>query len=172
MTKRAAQAVEGTLLLHPAIGLTKPGDIEHYTRVRSYKALTELYYQRDRTLLALLPLAMRMAGPREALWHAIIRRNYGANFFIVGRDHASPGKNSAGQPFYEPYAAQELVAQHSQEIGVEPLFFSEFLYLPEEDRYEERLQIPATVPSVTISGTDVKEKYLQQGNPLDRKSVV
>lgn len=166
MTKRAAQAVDGTLLLHPAIGMTKPGDIEYYTRVRSYKALTDLYYERDRTLLALLPLAMRMAGPREALWHAIIRRNYGANFFIVGRDHASPGKNSAGQPFYDPYAAQELVAEHSQETGVEPLCFSEFLYLPEEDRYEETLQIPATVPAVTISGTDVKEKYLQQGKPL------
>lgn len=166
MTKRAAKAVDGTLLLHPAIGMTKPGDIEHYTRVRSYKALTETYYDRDRTLLALLPLAMRMAGPREALWHAIVRRNYGANFFVVGRDHASPGKNSAGQPFYGPYAAQELVAEHSQEIGVDPLLFSEFLYLPEEERYEETSQIPTTVSTVTISGTDVKEKYLQQGRPL------
>ncbi len=166
MTKRAAQAVDGTLLLHPAIGLTKPGDIEHYTRVRSYKALTELYYDQDRTLLALLPLAMRMAGPREALWHAIIRRNYGANFFIVGRDHASPGHNSAGQPFYAPYAAQELVAEHSPEIGVKPLLFSEFLYLPEEERYEEASQIPANVSAVTISGTEVKEKYLQEGQPL------
>lgn len=166
MTKRAAQAVDGTLLLHPAIGMTKPGDIEHYTRVRSYKALTETYYERDRTLLALLPLAMRMAGPREALWHAIVRRNYGANFFIVGRDHASPGKNSAGQPFYDPYAAQELVAEHSQEIGVDPLLFAEFLYLPEEERYEEASQIPARVSTVTISGTDIKEKYLQQGRPL------
>ena len=166
MTKRAAQAVDGTLLLHPAIGLTKPGDIEHYTRVRSYKALTEVYYDQDRTLLALLPLAMRMAGPREALWHAIIRRNYGANFFIVGRDHASPGKDSDGQPFYAPYAAQELVAEHSQEIGVEPLLFSEFLYLPEEERYEETSRIPAQVSGVTISGTEVREKYLQQGKPL------
>ncbi|MCM3872646.1 MAG: bifunctional sulfate adenylyltransferase/adenylylsulfate kinase, partial [Pyrinomonadaceae bacterium] len=166
MTKRAARAVDGTLLLHPAIGLTKPGDIEHYTRVRSYKALTERYYDQDRTVLALLPLAMRMAGPREALWHAIIRRNYGANFFIVGRDHASPGKNSAGQPFYAPYAAQELVAEHSQEIGVEPLFFSEFLYLPEEERYEEISQIPTNASAVTISGTEIKEEYLQKGKPL------
>lgn len=166
MTKRAAQGVEGTLLLHPAVGLTKPGDIEHYTRVRSYRVLSELYYEQDRTLLALLPLAMRMAGPREALWHAIIRRNYGANFFIVGRDHASPGKDSAGQPFYAPYAAQELVAAHSQEIGVEPLLFSEFLYLPTEERYEEVSRIPAQVSAVTISGTEVKEKYLQQGKPL------
>ena len=166
MTKKAAHAVDGTLLLHPAIGMTKPGDIEHYTRVRSYKALTELYYDQDRTLLALLPLAMRMAGPREALWHAIVRRNYGANFFIVGRDHASPGKNSTGQPFYAPYAAQELVAEHSKEIGVNPLLFSEFLYLPEEERYEEASQIPTNVSAVMISGTDVKEKYLQQGKPL------
>lgn len=164
--KRAAQAAGGTLLLHPTVGMTKPGDIEHYTRVRSYKAVTELYDEQNRPLLALLSLAMRMAGPREALWHAIIRRNYGANFFIVGRDHASPGKNSAGQPFYEPYAAQELVAAHSQEVGVNPLLFSEFLYLPEEERYEEISQIPASVSAVTISGTEVREKYLQRGKPL------
>lgn len=166
MTRRAAHAVDATLLLHPAVGLTKPGDIEHYTRVRSYRVLTERYYEPDRTLLALVPLAMRMAGPREALWHAIIRRNYGANFFIVGRDHASPGRNSAGEPFYAPYAAQELVAEHSPEIGVAPLLFSEFHYLPEEDRYEEASRVSPSVSSVSISGGEVKERFLQRGVPL------
>ena len=91
MTRKAAQAVDGALLLHPAVGLTKPGDIDHYTRVRSYQALTELYYDRKSTLLALLPLAMRLVGPREAVWHAIIRRNFGANCFIVGRGPRQPG---------------------------------------------------------------------------------
>lgn len=166
MTKRAVQAVDGTLLLHPVVGMTKPGDINHYTRVRSYKALTELYYDQSRTLLALLPLAMRMAGPREAIWHAIIRRNFGANYFIAGRDHASPGKDSAGHPFYEPYAAQELLAEHAEETGVTPLPFSELLYLPQEERYEEASRIRADVPTVTLSGTEVREQYLQQGKRL------
>ncbi len=97
--------------------MTKPGDVDHYTRVRTYKALTENYYDPDRILLSLLPLAMRMGGPREALWHAIIRRNYGANHLIVGRDHAGPGNDSSGKPFYGPYDAQELVQQLSGRTG-------------------------------------------------------
>ncbi|MGW8181204.1 MAG: adenylyltransferase, partial [bacterium] len=98
MTKRAAQEVDGTLHLHPVVGMTKSGDVDHYTRVRTYKALAEKYYDPDRILLSLLPLAMRFAGPREALWHALIRRNYGANYLIVGRGHASPGTDSKGKP--------------------------------------------------------------------------
>lgn len=166
MTKRAVAAVDGTLLLHPVVGLTKPGDIDHYTRVRSYKALTELYYDRERTLLALLPLAMRLAGPREALWHALIRRNFGVNNFIVGRDHASPGEDSGGRPFYPPYAAQDLLAEHAEEVGVRPLCFSEFLYLPKENRYEEASRVPVGVAAISLSGTQVREKYLRRGRPL------
>jgi sulfate adenylyltransferase len=166
MTKKAAQAVDGTLLLHPAVGLTKPGDIDHYTRVRSYQALTKLYYNRNSTLLALLPLAMRLVGPREALWHAIIRRNFGANCFIVGRDHASPGTDSSDRPFYPPYAAQELLSEHAAEIGITPLCFSEFVYLPEENRYDEASQVPAGVATVSLSGTEVREKYLERRQRL------
>lgn len=113
LTKRAAGRVDGTLLLSPVAGLTKPGDIDHYTRVRSYKVLVDRYYDPGRTVLGLLPLAMRMAGPREAAWHAIIRRNFGANHFIVGRDHASPGLDSQNRPFYGPYDAQEFLAQYA-----------------------------------------------------------
>ena len=113
LTKRAAREIDGVLLLHPVVGMTKLGDVDHYSRVRTYKMLAERYYDPDRILLALLPLAMRMAGPREALWHALIRRNYGANHLIVGRDHASPGVDSKGKPFYGPYDAQELVQQFS-----------------------------------------------------------
>ena len=116
MTKRAIAQVDGVLLLHPVVGMTKPGDVDYYARVRTYKVLTERYYDRKRVLLALLPLAMRLAGPREALWHALIRRNYGANYLIVGRDHASPGRDSSNHPFYDPYDAQELVEQFSQEL--------------------------------------------------------
>ncbi|HLO15102.1 MAG TPA: sulfate adenylyltransferase, partial [Anaerolineales bacterium] len=105
LTKRAAAQVQGSLLIHPVVGMTKPGDVDHYTRVRIYKALIENYYDKNSTLLSLLPLAMRMAGPREALWHALIRRNYGATHLIVGRDHASPGVDSTGKPFYGPYDA-------------------------------------------------------------------
>jgi len=108
LTKRAIEKVNGALLIHPVVGYTKPGDIDTFTRMRIYKTLYEKYYDKRNTVLAFLPLAMRMAGPREAIWHGIIRRNYGATHFIVGRDHAGPGKDSLGRPFYEPYEAQEL----------------------------------------------------------------
>ncbi|HWT00174.1 MAG TPA: bifunctional sulfate adenylyltransferase/adenylylsulfate kinase [Pyrinomonadaceae bacterium] len=166
LTARAAKEIDGALLLHPVVGMTKPGDIDHYTRVRSYRVLAERYYDPNRMLLALLPLAMRMAGPREALWHAVIRRNFGANHLIVGRDHASPGKDSKDKPFYGPYDAQELVAQHADEIGVKPMPFSELLYIPEEDRYEESSRIPEGKRTASISGTEVREQYLQRGRSL------
>src|SRR5947207_9629325 len=136
LTKRALAQVDGVLLLHPVVGMTKPGDIDHRTRVRTYRVLAERYYDQDRILLALLPLAMRLAGPKAALWHALIRRNYGANHLIVGRDHASPGTDSNDRPFYGPYDAQQLVEQFSQELGVKVLPFQELVYLPEESRYE------------------------------------
>ncbi len=166
LTKRAIEAVDGVLLLHPVVGMTKPGDVDHYTRVRTYKALADRYYEKDRILLALLPLAMRMAGPREALWHALIRRNFGANHLIVGRDHASPGADSAGRPFYGPYDAQELVARHSQEIGVRPVPFEELVYLPDEDRYEEIGRVPTGVKTASISGSQVRKEFLEAGRPL------
>lgn len=166
LTMRAAQTIDGTLLLHPVVGLTKPGDIDHYTRVRTYRMLAERYYDRRRMLLALLPLAMRMAGPREALWHAIIRRNFGANHLIVGRDHASPGLDSQDRPFYGPYEAQELLTTHAEEIGVRLVPFSELVYLPEEDRYEELSRVPSGKRTASLSGTEVREQYLQKGVTL------
>ena len=166
LTKRAAASVDGVLLLHPAVGMTSPGDVDHYTRVRTYKALTERHYERDRVLLSLLPLAMRMAGPREAVWHAVIRRNFGANHLIVGRDHAGPGKDSHGNPFYGPYDAQELVEEHADELGVKPLTFTELVYVPSEDRYEEVDRLQPEAETVSISGTQVREDYLDAGKPL------
>lgn len=163
LTKRAMAQVDGVLLLHPVVGLTKPGDVDHFTRVRSYKVLAERYYDQQRILLALLPLAMRLAGPREALWHALIRRNYGANHLIVGRDHASPGTDSTGRPFYGPYDAQQLVEQFSEEIGVKVLPFQELVYMAESDIYEEASK---AVNGITLSGTQVREEYLNQGREL------
>ncbi len=166
LTKRAADEVQGSLLIHPVVGLTKPGDVDHYTRVRIYRTLVENYYDTGRTLLSLLPLAMRMAGPKEALWHAIIRRNYGATHFIVGRDHAGPGKDSTGTPFYGPYDAQELLAAHSDEIGVQMVPFKELLYLADRGEYAEANQVPAGAQTISISGTQVREDYLATGKRL------
>jgi sulfate adenylyltransferase len=166
LTKRATKEVDGVLLLHPVVGMTKPGDVDHYTRVRTYKTLAKNYYDSDSILLSLLPLAMRMAGPREALWHALIRRNYGANHLIVGRGHAGPGKDSKGQPFYGPYDAQELVQRFESELGVKMVPFRELRYLPDEKRYEEVSRIPANRPTLSISGTQVRDEYLHKGRKL------
>ena len=166
LTKRATQDKDGVLLLHPVVGMTRPGDVDHFTRVRTYRALAQRYYDSDRILLSLLPLAMRMAGPREAVWHAVIRRNYGANHLIVGRDHAGPGKNSKGEPFYGPYDAQELVESMSDELGVEVVPFRMMVYLPDEERYEEISKIGEETRTASISGTQVREEYLQNGKEL------
>jgi len=165
LTKRAIDRVGGSLLIHPVVGLTKPGDVDHYTRVRVYKALVENYYDSN-TVLSLLPLAMRMAGPREALWHAIIRRNFGANHFIVGRDHAGPGKDSNGNPFYGPYEAQEMVEQYKKETGVEGVFFNELVYIEKEDKYVAKEVAPKDAEAKFISGTQVREEYLNKGKEL------
>jgi sulfate adenylyltransferase len=165
LTKQAGDAVNGSVLIHPVVGLTKPGDVDHYTRVRCYKALVDNYYDADRTVLSLFPLAMRMAGPREAVWHAIIRRNYGANHFIVGRDHAGPGKDSQGKPFYGPYDAQELIEKFAPEIGVKPVPFKEVVYLADEKVY-----VPVDSANgrkhLAITGTEVREEYLAKGQAL------
>ena len=165
LTKRAMDIVGGALLLHPVVGMTKPGDIDHYTRVRCYKALVEGYFDPKRSFLSLLPLAMRMARPREAVWHGIIRRNYGANHFVVGRDHAGPGRDSQGRPFYDPYAAQELFSRFEDEIGIKMLPFEELVYLPKENRYEEQGKVPRDSEVLSLSGTQLRE-HLVNGHRL------
>ena len=167
LTKRAVERVgDASLLIHPVVGMTKPGDVDHYTRVRVYKALLQRYYEKERTVLSLLPLAMRMAGPREALWHAIIRRNYGATHFVVGRDHAGPGTDSTGKPFYGAYEAQEMMDQYRDELGVEAVTFRELVYVEDEDRYVAREEAPEEAKSLYISGTQVREDYLANGKEL------
>ncbi len=166
LTKRAAEEVNGSLLIHPVVGMTKPGDVDHYTRVRVYRALADNYYDQNKTLLSLLPLAMRMAGPREAIWHAIIRRNYGANHFIIGRDHAGPGSDSHGKPFYGPYEAQTMLEQYAGELGVKPVEFKTLVYLADEERYEDETKVTEGANIYSISGTQVRDDYLAKGKTL------
>jgi sulfate adenylyltransferase len=164
--RRAVERTGGTLLLHPAVGVTKPGDIDYVTRVRTYRTLVENFFQGQNIRLAILPLAMLMAGPREALFHALIRRNYGADHFIVGRDHASPGNDSRGIPFYPKDAAAGLLEKHSVELGIGVLAFDEMVYLPEEKRYEEIGRLPPATKFFALSGTQIREEYLNRGKPL------
>ena len=157
LTLRAAKEAEANLLIHPVVGLTKPGDVDHYTRVRCYEAVVDRY-PRNTAKLALLPLAMRMAGPREAVWHAIIRKNYGCTHFIVGRDHAGPGSDSTGTPFYGPYEAQELLREHEAELGVRMVPFAMMVYVEDRDAYMPDHEVPEGARSLSISGTELRER--------------
>ena len=164
LTKRAAQEAEACLLLQPVVGLTKPGDVDYYSRVRCYKALLK-HFPEATTMLSLLPLAMRMGGPREAVWHSIIRRNYGCSHLIVGRDHAGPGKDSAGRPFYGPYEAQELVKAHREELGISMLPFEEMVYVEDRAEYLQASEVPAGSKVLSISGTELRRR-LREGLEL------
>ncbi|MEX0826290.1 MAG: bifunctional sulfate adenylyltransferase/adenylylsulfate kinase [Acidimicrobiia bacterium] len=164
LTVRAAREVKANLLIHPVVGMTKPGDVDHYTRVRAYQAVMSRY-PNNTAELALLPLAMRMAGPREAVWHAIIRKNHGCTYFIVGRDHAGPGDDSSGQPFYGPYDAQEMLSQFEEELGVGMVPFKMMVYLPDEDEYRPMDEVADGTKTLSISGTDLRDR-LQDGREI------
>ena len=156
MTMRASEDLNANLLIHPVVGMTKPGDVDHYTRVRCYKHVMKKYPENS-AMMSLLPLAMRMGGPREALWHALIRKNYGCTHIVVGRDHAGPGNDKDGNPFYGPYDAQELLIKFQDEIGIEMVPFKFMVYLPDEDRYESIESIEKGTEFKTISGTELRQ---------------
>jgi len=160
LTMRASTEVNANLLIHPVVGMTKPGDVDHYTRVRCYQALLRRYPQHT-VRLSLLPLAMRMAGPREALWHAIIRKNHGCSHLIIGRDHAGPGSDSGGKPFYDPYAAQELLRQHEKEVGVRMVPFRMMVYMEDLDTYMPQDEVPEGARTLNISGTDLRRRLAE-----------
>ena len=164
LTLRACQQVGGNLLIHPVVGMTKPGDVDHFTRVRCYEALLP-HYPDGKATLSLLPLAMRMAGPREALWHALIRRNYGCTHLIVGRDHAGPGNNSIGEPFCGPYDAQDMVKLHEAEIGIEMVPFKEMVYLQNRHHYAPADEIQPGEAILNLSGTELRRR-LQEGEEI------
>ncbi|HKH47636.1 MAG TPA: bifunctional sulfate adenylyltransferase/adenylylsulfate kinase [Thermoanaerobaculia bacterium] len=161
---RAAKESRANVLIHPTVGLTKPGDLDHYTRVRCYQAVLPRFPQHT-AKLSLLPLAMRMGGPREALLHAIIRKNHGCTHFIVGRDHAGPGAGSDGKPFYGPYDAQELLRQHEEELGVAMVPFQALSYVEDLDTYMPQDEIPAGSRTLDISGTELRRR-LQEGREI------
>lgn len=164
LTLRAAKEVGANLLVHPVVGMTKPGDVDHYTRVRCYQAIMPSY-PHGSAMLSLLPLAMRMGGPREALWHAIIRKNHGVTHFIVGRDHAGPGADSAGNDFYGPYDAQELLRKHEAELGVTMVPFQLMVYVEDRDEYLPVDEVPAGARTLSISGTEQRRR-LNLGSEL------
>jgi len=157
ITRRAMEDVDGALLIHPVVGPTKPGDLPHHVRVRCYRALLP-HYPQGQAMLSLLQLAMRFAGPREALWHALIRKNYGCSHMIVGRDHAGPGLDGSGRPFYEPFAAQELVRQHETEIGVGVVAFDEMVYSMATGRYVPAGEVLENSGAQCLSGTDLRRR--------------
>ncbi|HXU33067.1 MAG TPA: adenylyl-sulfate kinase, partial [Thermoanaerobaculia bacterium] len=151
---------QANLLVHPVVGMTKPGDLDHYTRVRCYQAIFDRYPQQT-AMLALLNLAMRMGGPREAVLHAIVRKNHGCTHFIVGRDHAGPGKDSTGKPFYGPYDAQELLKEHAAEIGVEMVPFQALVYVEDRDSYFPDDKIPEGSRALDLSGTELRRRLTE-----------
>jgi len=161
LTFRAAKESQANLLIHPVVGMTKPGDIDHFTRVRCYEAVLDKYPS-STTHLSLLNLAMRMAGPREALWHALIRRNHGCTHFIVGRDHAGPGDRSDGKPFYGPYDAQEMVTAHAAEIGIEMVPFKQMVFVQEKAQYFPADEVEEGATVLNISGTELRRR-LREG---------
>jgi sulfate adenylyltransferase len=164
LTFRAAKQVEASLLIHPSIGMTKPGDVDYFTRVRCYQLLLSKF-PAGTAKLSMLPLAMRMGGPREAIWHALIRKNHGCSHFIVGRDHAGPGKDADGKPFYGPYDAQELFKKHEAEMGVAMVPFQMMVYLEDQDRYVPDNEVPAGARVLNISGTELRRR-LNEGREI------
>ena len=163
IVRRAMSDLEATLLPHPVVGMTRPGDVDHYARVRTYKILAERYFEEGRVLLGLIPLAMRMAGPREAVWHAIIRRNFGANHLLVGRDHASPGVDSGGNPFYSPYAAQELAMDNADELGITIVPAEEMVYVKGKDQFLPASEVTPEANALSISGSKLRKDFLTDG---------
>jgi len=156
MNLNASKELDAGILIHPVVGMTKPGDVDHYTRVRCYKAAMPRFPENS-AILSLLPLAMRMAGPREALCHALIRKNYGCTHFIVGRDHASPGNGADGEPFYGPYDAQDLLKKHEKEIGIEMVPFKMMVYVENDKKYFPVDEIPEGSESKSISGSELRQ---------------
>ena len=164
LTMRAAKQVEANLLIHPSVGMTKPGDVDYFVRTRCYQLLLSKY-PHGTVKLSMLPLAMRLGGPREAIWHGLIRKNHGCTHFIVGRDHAGPGKDVDGKPFYGPYDAQELFQKHEKEMGVKMVPFQMMVYLQNEDRYVPSDEVPPGAKVLDISGTELRQR-LSEGREI------
>ena len=161
LARRAAQDAEACTLIHAVVGHPKPGNLDYYSRVRCYKALSN-YLPENTTLLSLLPLATRMGGPREAVWHSIICRNYGCSHLMVGSDHAGPGTDSAGKPFYVLHDAQQLVRAHQQELGITMLPFEEMVYVEDRAEFVQASAVPPGSRALSVSGPELRRR-LREG---------
>ena len=159
LTFKAAKEAQANLLIHPVVGMGKPGDIDHFTRVRCYEAVIN-QYPATTTSMSLLNLAMRMAGPREAIWHGLIRKNHGCTHLIIGRDHAGPGTDSNGDSFYGPYDAQKLFKEYEDEMGIEMVDFKHMVYVQERAQYEpfEEIKDKDKITVLNISGTELRRR--------------
>ncbi len=156
---KAMQQAKANLLLLPIAGMTKPGDFDHYTRVRCYREVTR-HYPPDSFILNLLPFTMHMAGPREALLQTIISKNYGCTHFIIGHNHAGPGRDKNGKSFYKSNEAQKLTSEYSEEIDIKIISFDEMVYLPFEDEYSFVDQVPEGSKTLSLTGSDIRERIL------------
>jgi sulfate adenylyltransferase len=163
LTRQAAESADAKLLLHPVVGMTKPGDVDPVTRLRCYKALLHRY-PKGAAMLAAIPMAMRMSGPRDSLWNAILRATFGCTHYIVGRDHASPGPDRNGRPFYDPYEAQEILFRHEAETGITTVAFPALSYVPSVDRYVPVDEVPAGAATRTVSGTELRSLLASGGD--------
>ncbi len=161
LTRLAMEQHNAKLLIHPVIGISKPGDIDHFTRVKCYQHIMK-YYPEDSVELSLINLAMRMAGPKEALWHAIIRKNYGCNHIIIGRDHAGPGVDAEGRPYYQPYDAQEFISQYQEELEIKMIPFQEMVFTKNKKTFLPLDEIKKDEQIERLSGTQFKELLKQR----------
>ncbi len=166
MTVQAMQKARANLLLLPIAGVTKSGDFDHFTRMRCYQKVAA-HYPPDSFVLNLLPLAMRMAGPREAILHMIIGKNFGCTHFVIGHDHASPGNDSNNTPFYTYDHAAEIMGQAARELDVEIVTFEEMVYLPFEDEYRIASQVPDNMETISFTGTDIQKRIRAGKNVPD-----
>ncbi len=164
LTMRAMEDLSANLLVHPVVGMTKPGDVNHHTRTRCYNHIMK-EYPKNSAILSLLPLAMRMGGPRETLLHAIIRKNYGCTHLIVGRDHAGPGLNSNNKPFYGPYEAQEMLKKYQDELGIQMVSFKFMVFLPKSGKYKSIDEVNGDEEYKTLSGTELRQ-LLDEGKSI------
>ena len=164
ITLQATSAIDANLLIHPVVGMSRPGDIDHFTRVRCYQVIQH-HYPEGKMMLGILPLAMRLAGPREAIWHALIRKNYGCTHIIIGRDHASPGSDQEGRPFYQPYEAQDSLKNYEEEVEIQPIPFHEMCYVKNLNTYLPKNKIPEGTETLSISGTELRRR-LREGEEI------
>ena len=157
LTSRAARDCEANLLIHPVLGANGPGDPDRFTRMRCYEHLLARYPEQT-TALSALNLATRLAGPREALWHGIIRKNYGCTHLIVGRDHAAPDPVPEQASFYAPEAAQELFARHQEELGITMAPAQDMAYVEDRAQYLPKDEIPAAMEARQLSDAELRRR--------------